>query len=181
MTRTNAYTLLCMLIRAFAVWSLVALLIALPSQLVTIRSMPNEAGADAVLPIVVSYMGLLGVVALLWLFAHKLARLALVRPQDQTFESDLAPTVWLGLAISAIGAWQLFNGLVDGGYWVVRLLGMRILTRDYPGMDSAPTADVQAQIVATVLQVILGLVCLLRGKGLAGWVHRMRYGGQADG
>lgn len=178
MTRTNAYTLLCVLIRAIAVWSLVALLIALPSQLVMIRS---TAGAMETLgPIVFTYLGLLVAIAFMWLFAHKLARLALVRPQDQTFDSDLAPAVWLGLAIAAIGAWQLFSGLIDGGYLITRWLVMRVLARDYAGLDAESTSDQWAQVVATALQVALGLVCLLRGKGIAGWVQRMRYGSHAD-
>lgn len=179
MTRTNAYTLLCVLIRAIAIWSLITLLIALPSQAVLFRSTPG--GMEAIAPIAVSYALLLIAIALMWLFAHKLARLALVRPQDQTFESDLAPTVWLGLAISAIGAWQLFGGLVDGGYWLTRWLSMRVLARDYPGLDAESGPEQLAQVVSIVLQMLLGLVCLLRGKGLAGWVQRMRYGAHADG
>ncbi|WP_158549266.1 hypothetical protein [Lysobacter silvisoli] len=37
-----------------------------------------------------------------------------------------------------------------------------------------------ADVASTALQGVLGLICLLRGKGLAGWVHRMRYGAYTE-
>lgn len=176
MTRTNAYTLLCVVIRAAAVYSLVALIVALPAQLQASAQMPGvERSASWIAAIAVA--GLI-VIALLWVYADQLARMTLARPQQQSFESDLAPSVWLGLAISAIGAWHLFAGLIDGVFWAVRILALRGLRNE--GYDPARYAlDVWPGVVATAMQFALGLICLLRGKGLARWVQRMRYGRDA--
>lgn len=176
MTRTNAYTLLCVAIRAAAVYSLVALIVALPGQLQASAQVPGvERSASWIAAAALA--GLI-VIALLWTYADKVARLALARPQQQSFDSDLAPTAWLGLAIGAIGAWHLFAGLVDGVFWAVRLLALRGLRNE--GYDPAQYAlDVWPGVAATATQFALGAVCLLRGKGLARWVQRMRYGRDA--
>lgn len=176
MTRTNAYTLLCVAIRAAAVYSLVALIVALPGQLQASAQMPGvEHSASWIAALALT--GLI-VIALLWVYADKFARLALARPQEHSFDSDLAPSVWLGLAISAIGAWHLLAGLIDGVFWAIRLLALRGLRNE--GYDPAQYAlDVWPGVAATAMQFALGLVCLLRGKGLARWVQRMRYGRHA--
>lgn len=173
MTRTNAYTLLCVVIRAVAIASLLSFLIALPGQLSAARTVSGiENWATG---IAVTFLVTLMLIGALWLFADKLARLALASPREQVFESAIEPEVWLGLAISAIGAWHLFAGLVDGCYWLMRLFVLRAIELELHTTDVAPP-DFWAGVVATVAQAVLGLVCMLRGKGLARWFQRMRYG-----
>ncbi|RDZ26955.1 hypothetical protein [Lysobacter silvisoli] len=102
MTRTNAFSLLSVAIRAVALWSLISLLVVGVSRIFGLRQMVDDGGW--LLMAGAAFMLALGAVALLWLFADKIARLTLARPQDQSFDSDLEPAVWLGLAISIIGA-----------------------------------------------------------------------------
>lgn len=179
MTRTNAFTLLCVAIRAIALWCLISFLVVAATQVTALHSVASGDGEimavfAAVLVVV------LGLIAVLWLFADKIARLALVRPQDQTFESDLEPAIWLGLAISAIGAWHLFSAVTGAGYLAIRWLGLQLIAREQPGLDASLDAEGVTRLASFILQGVLGLVCLLRGKGLAGWVHRMRYGRHAE-
>ena len=169
MTRTNAYSLLCMIIRAVAVWSLGKMAISLPGMLVALRETGSGFGAGWFL----ASIGLeVLVIAVLWLFADKLAKLALTRPQDVTFESDMAPATWLGLLLSGIGAWFLFGGVINALYLVVRWF-MALRTSGY---GSAIDPETVAQTAATVLEIALGAAMLLRGRGLSRWIHRLRYG-----
>ena len=99
MTRTNAFTLLCIAIRAVIVWVAANSLVGVPSLLFAIRRGEMPLGSEGTsLAIMATVLGLL---ALAWLFADKLARLALSSPNEQVFESDLEPRVWLGLATAA--------------------------------------------------------------------------------
>jgi hypothetical protein len=111
-------------------------------------------------------------IAAMWLFADKLAKLALVRPQDMAFDSNMAPSAWLGILVSAIGAWFFFEGVILTIYQATRWM---ILLRHGPeGNPVYP--DTWADIASVVGQLIVGAVLVLRGQGLSRWIHRMRYG-----
>ncbi len=177
MTRTNAYTLLCMVIRAIAIWALLKFAIGVPSLALAFRSQEDPG-----LPLGWVLTGcavLMVLVALLWLFADKLAKLALVRPQEQVFESTLEPAAWLGLAISAIGAWNVFDGIVNLLYGFPRWLLMARLPGELTlenGLDQGLGDGLSA-----LVQIGLGLFCLLRGPGLSRLVNRLRYGQAVGG
>ena len=176
MTRTNAYSLLCMAIRAIAVWALVKLAIGIPSTMVALRALPDTG--EAVRYTLLGDAGLAVAVVLLWLFADKIAKLALVRPQDPVFESTLEPAVWLGLMISGIGAWNAFDGVINLVYELPRWL---LYARMPGGLDLSSGFDqVLGNAMASVTQVVLGMACLLRGPGLSRWINRMRYGSHAS-
>lgn len=173
MTRTNAFTLLCVAIRAVIVWVGANALVGVPAILFAVRQgeMPL-GGMGTSLAVMAATLVLLG---LAWVFADKLARLALSGPREQVFESDLEPRAWLGLAISVIGAWFLFVALKDGAYLLMRWL---LVSRAMPG---ALTLDngldhLLPDAVATVFEAALATVFLLRGRGIAHLIHRWRYG-----
>jgi len=172
-TRTNAYTLLCIAIRAVIVWVAANALVGFPALLLAIRrgEMPLGSGGTS-LAIVATVLGLL---ALAWLFADKLARLALSSPTEQVFESDLEPRVWLGLAISVIGAWFLFVALKDAAYLSVRWV---IFSRAQPGSLTLDNGldQLLPDAIATVFELVLATVFLLRGRGISNLIHRWRYG-----
>jgi len=172
-TRTNAYTLLCIAIRAVIVWVAANSLVGVPSLLFAIRRGEMPLGsAGTSLAIMATVLGLL---ALAWLFADKLARLALSSPKEQVFESDLEPRVWLGLAISVIGAWFLFVALKDAAYLLVRWV---IFSRALPGSLTLDNGldQLLPDAVATVFEAVLAMVFLLRGRGISNMIHRWRYG-----
>jgi hypothetical protein len=177
MTRTNAYTLLCMVIRAVAVFTAASFVISLPRFVVGLR---NQALADGTMTfVVIAMLAVVLIVGVLWLFADKIARLALVRPQDQVFESSLEPVAWLGIAISSIGAWNLFAGLTDALYLLTK---WQVLSRfEEQGMGDAGLAELVPDGVATIAQILLALVFLLRGPGLSRLFHRLRYGEATHG
>ena len=173
MTRTNAYTLLCVAIRAVIVWVAANALVGVPALLIAIRRGEMPLGTEGTsLAIMATGLGLL---VLAWLFADKLARLALSSPKDQVFESDLEPREWLGLAISVIGAWFLFVALKDAAYL---LLQWMILSRATPGTLSLDNGlhQLLPDAIATVFEAVLATVLLLRGRGMSYAIHRWRYG-----
>ena len=172
MTRTNAFTLLCMTIRAVVVWVFASTLMMLPSAIFAIRSQGDREG----LAILAAVTGIsLLVMALAWLFADKLARLALARPQDQVFESHLEPEAWLGLAISAIGAWFLFVALKDAAYLAFQWLMLSRAEVNVWDTHADPSGWL-SNVVATVFEIVLAALFLLRGQGLARLFRRWRYG-----
>ncbi|UBB25879.1 hypothetical protein LAG73_01955 [Pseudoxanthomonas japonensis] len=105
MTRTNAYTLLCVAIRAVVVWFSASLLLMIPGLMIAMRDGTYQGDAiwlglaAILLPVLVP--------GLAWLFADKLARLALARPQEPAFESRIrAP-----LALWPTGSGEVRSGL----------------------------------------------------------------------
>ena len=173
MTRTDAFTLLSMLIRAIALWAACGLLIGLPAALFAMRNnqfLGADGGYWSTLP---ALAGIVLLLVLVWLFADKIARLALVRPRDQVFESAMEPQAWLGLAISVIGAWYLFGGLKDLAY----LLPRWFLYSRAPGpLSSEAWEQMMPELFAIVFELVLASIFLLRGPGLARLVHKLRYG-----
>jgi hypothetical protein len=172
MTRTNAFTLLCVAIRAIVVWVFASTLMSFQTVFFVMRSQGDREGlANIAIAAGISLV----VMGLAWVFADKLARLALARPQDPVFESHLEPQAWLGLAISAIGAWFLFVALKDMAY-----LGFQWLMLSRAQVNvwdvRADTSDWLSNVVASVFELGLATVFLLRGQGLARLVHRWRYG-----
>lgn len=88
MTKTNVHSLLCVVIRAIAVWAMLRLLIGVPSTVVVaMRNTPDQGMGSGIVYGLFAVIFVLTVLA--WIFADKLARLTLVRPQGQVFESDL--------------------------------------------------------------------------------------------
>ncbi|WP_158984413.1 hypothetical protein [Lysobacter panacisoli] len=159
-----------MIIRAVAVWSLGKVALSIPGMLIAVRESPSSGFGPGWL---LASIGLeVLIIAALWLFADKLAKLALTRPQEVAFESSMDPATWLGLLLSAIGAWFFFGGVVTAFYMAVRWFVVIRMYREYGAMD----ADTFANIASTVLEIGLGALLVLRGQGLSRWIHRMRYG-----
>jgi hypothetical protein len=170
--RTDAFTLLSMLIRTVLIWVVAGVAVKLPALLIAMRAngyMDDESRIYAVVGAAVTT----ALLSLSWLFADKIARLTLVRPRDQVFESDLEPGVWLGIAISVIGAWYLFGGLKDLAYLLPRWL---IYSRAPGPIPGHALQEIVPELFAVAFELVLAAVFLLRGQGLARWVQRMRYG-----
>lgn len=173
MTRTNAYTLLCVGIRTVAVYAVARVLLDLPQLYVSLRR--SDAGGELLVPVLGATLLVIPVAGVLWLFADKVARLALSRPGELVFDSDLDARTWLGLAISAIGAWFLFNGVVDLFYLLSKWILVLRVQEDAVLVEEGVRLMLP-DVVATLLEMALAVVFLLRGQGLSRWFHRMRYG-----
>jgi hypothetical protein len=173
MTRTNTFTLLCVAIRVFALWLAMGLVLMLPGLAVGMQGMADGGLSPWLLGIPL-VAGLL-VAAVLWLFAEKLARLALASPDEHVFESDLDASTWLGIGLSLLGAWYFFGALIDGAGLLVRALQVAQMREQFSGMEAPPGFG--SEVAGTSLQALLGIVLLLRGRGLAALLHRLRYAG----
>lgn len=175
MTRTNAYTLLCVAIRAVVVWVAASALVALPAMLYVVRD-GDITGEGRGLGLTLAVSAVVFVLLLLaWLFADKLARLTMASPREPVFESTMEPSAWLGLAISVIGAWFLFVALKDAAYLLIRWV---VVSRNMPGAFTLDNGldQLLPDALALAIEAILALVFLLRGRGLANLIHRWRYG-----
>lgn len=177
MTRTNAFSLLCVVIRVFAFWILVKLAFQLPRLTVAVY----RATLDDTNPWIFAIPVVAGLLlaALLWLFAEKFARLALTRPQDHVFESDLDASTWFGLILAGIGAWYFFVGLFDGASLGIQAFVYESMSREYGRMDLP--SDYKVLVARAVLQLVLGAILVLGGRGLAALLHKLRYAGLRRG
>jgi hypothetical protein len=173
MTKTNAYTLLCVAIRAVVVWVAATSLVGLPLAIHAARSGASDGPSGWLMLLAAGVI--FSVLALVWLFADKLAKLALSRPQDPAFESNLEPREWLGLAISIIGAWFLFVALKDGAYLSIRWIAISRTTQGSLTLDNG-LGELLPDAIALVIEVGLAMGFLLRGPGIANLIHRWRYG-----
>lgn len=169
-TRTNVFTLLCVVIRAITAWVALTLLAGLPGLFVAMDRMRSEDGSSAAPTFAIAAVGMLIVLALAWVFADKLARVALVSSKSQVFESDVSPSDWLAFALASVGAWHLFTGLVAAVRVIARVLALSPLS-DYP-----QTGDVGLvpDLAALVVQLGLALALLIGAPGIARLVTRLR-------
>lgn len=172
MTRTNAYSLTCVAIRALSLFGGVAVAVWMLVGMVSI--LRSEADSGAGVSLVLAGVGLT-VLALLWTFAGNLARMTLANPNEPLFESDMEPAQWLDLAMSIIGIWYAFDALRDAASLLLRWV---ILSRSdlvEMGMET-PWAGMFEDAFAIGVQLLLACLLLFRREGLRRWIHRARYG-----
>lgn len=168
MTRTNAFSVLCVFIRTFALWMVAAVVISLPSLMVASR----ESRTDTFTMMGLVFAAVAVVFAMpLWIFADKVAKLALARPQQQVFESDISPSEWQSLAFSVVGAWQAFEGLIALLTHVVALFANGIFSGGSP-VGYSFLQD--SRLIAAILRLVLGCVLLFGARGLVGLLRRYR-------
>lgn len=164
-TRSNAFSLLVVLVRAGALYTLIAALTRLAPLLW------DNVRLDMLGPTLVGVTVLVAVGAVLWLFADVVARAALAGPHAPRFESTLDYGQWQALAFSLLGLWLAANGLLDlvwngvAVWWAGREYGARI---------ERMAAHQIAAIVSSALQLALGIALLLGHRGLVGLLARLR-------
>jgi len=175
MIRTNAYSILCVFIRTFAMWLFVTTVVALPLIFVTASQWdPQRKWIYFLIGTGISMV----VATLVWIFADKLAKLALARPQQIIFESDIAASEWQTVAFSVVGLWQAFAGIVG---LTIHLAGMLVVQ---PQMAAAGYPNLWppkfvGDVAASCVQLILGLGLMFGSRGLVGLVRRYRHIGYA--
>ena len=170
MTKTNAYSILCVFIRTFAMWFLLRSLIGLPGALDTAKRF-DPRHLTLILGIGVALPVTLGI--LIWLFADKLAKLALARPQQQVFESDISVAEWQAIAFSVVGIWNVVVAMVDLTRRGIQILLMRSVTAEDGAIALWPDG-MTAELIGLGMQLLLGLVLLFGARGLVGLIGRYR-------
>lgn len=164
-TRSNAFSLLVVLVRAGALYMLVAALTRMAPLLW------DQVRLEMLGPLLTGVAVLVAVAAVLWLFADVVARAALAGPEEPRFESTLDYGQWQALAFSLLGLWLAANGLLDlvwngvAAWWASREPGARI---ERLGRTSF------AAFVTSALQLAIGIALLLGHRGLAGLLARLR-------
>lgn len=164
-TRSNAFSLLVVLVRAGALYLLVAALTRLAPLLW------NQVRLEMLAPMLTGVVVLFAFGAVLWLFADVVARAALAGPGEPRFDSTLDYGQWQALAFSLLGLWLAATGLLDlvwnavAVWWASRESGARI---------ERLGADQFAAIVSSAVQVALGIALLLGHRGLVGLLARLR-------
>ncbi len=170
-TRTDVHSLLTILVRAAALCLLVYAL-AYGAQLFVMAAQ-NEWHASYLLGIIGPAV-LVIVAVLLWLFADVLLKLSLSRRDAPVFESDLAESQWQGIVFSGIGLWFVASELVALTHWLVRVL----LARNHPDAELLDRwispEELIAEPVAIAVSLTIGLLLLLRARGLVGLLARIR-------
>lgn len=177
MTRTNAYSILCVFTRAFAMWIFVATVVAMSTTFHTVSQWDPQNKwtyflIGNALPMTVA--------VLVWIFADKLARLALARPQQIVFESDIAASEWQAVAFSVVGLWQAFAGIVG---LTIHLAGMLMAHAQLQSANASADWPPQyiGNLVASGVQLLLGLALMFGSRGLVGLIRRYRQVGYAQG
>lgn len=174
MTRTNACTLLCVGIRVVAIWLLAEVVMLLPT-LVMMNVQQTPPTDVAAWPFAIPVVAGVVIAAGLWVFAARLARLAVSGSTDLVFESDLDASTWLGIGLSLIGAWCVLGAVVEGVTLLVRAIVLARMRHDYPGMATPP--GFAEDVGRAVVRLLLGAGLLLRGRGLSALLYRLRYAG----
>ena len=173
MTRTNAYSIFVVLLRAAALWLACGSLLTLPGLLV--RPADVSGMQDGVWIPLAGVGALVLLAALVWVFADKLGRLVMARPQQPVFESELPIEQWQMLAFSVVGLWLVVAGLGDLVFFAVRAFVVLRLVPDAESYELPP--DNLASVVASAAQLGLGLALVIGNGGLVGMLRRWRQAG----
>lgn len=167
MVRTNAFGILVVLLRTGAVWLFCKTVLSLPGFLATAAQYEAKWTLLAVL---VPF----GIALVMWAFADRIAQLAMVRPNQPVFESDLPAAEWQALAFAVVGLWQAVLGLLDLFYFAMRwLIGRRVMEE----VGAEWPADEVAMVLAAGLQLAVGLGLMLGGRGVVALLRRWRFAG----
>lgn len=165
MTRTNAFTMLCVLIRAGAALFFASTMVQLVGVLASDVGRHWESWSDSN---AIAAFGVPVFVAILfWFFPDWLARVALARKTGEVFESDLDATAWQAIVNAGVGLYFIGEGLA----WAPRQLILLFMH----ARGATPLPDGFGPGVAvTVTKLFVGVVLLLGARALALWLERIR-------
>ena len=169
MTRTNAHTILCVIIRAFAAWGAVMLLL----QLIMMLQMPPQAYADW--PLWMRWFAWLFSISLLglgWLFPDWLARVALFRRTQETFESDIDAQGLLAIALATVGAVIAIDAVVDITRTLLFYADALHKARD---SETSLPPSLGMLLGPEVVGLVVSIGLLLGARGIASVIHRVRH------
>lgn len=155
--------------RLLSVYVMFGLVQTLPG----IASMTTQ-GADPMLLVLYALSIALGfgVCALLWFFPLTVARKLLPVMREPRSEQTIDASIALSLGIALIGVWFLAKGLVDASYW----LTLFVLSRQAAETGFDWSSDQIANMLATVVELILSMCLLLGHAGIKRLIYKFRYG-----
>lgn len=110
--------------------------------------------------------------AALWVFPLTVARKLLPVMREPRSEQAIGASVALSLGLTLIGVWVLAFAVSSGIYWLTMILQVRELAAT--GYDWQP--EQVANIVATLVEFVIGLWLIFGNAGLSRLLYRFRYG-----
>jgi len=167
MTRTNAFTMLCVLIRAGAALLFAMSVTGLVSMFAANIGRWSETWSDWW--IVWSYGLPFFASVLFWLFPDWLARIALARRTGEVFESDLDAEAWQAIVNGGIGLYFIVQAL---GWGAREILLALMHARN--GSSTPLPEDFAVNLATTLVTLAVGFGLLLGARGIAQWVGRLR-------
>jgi len=170
--KTSLYTILCIVIRLGVVIIGIQLLIGLPGWLYAVHQ--NASAIDTYAPLAIWALILL-IAFVLWLYPGLLARAAANRSANEVFESPISSQEIMYIAFAVLGAYFVLKGLWSATYDGLRLA---LLTKIAGTLEGFGPERIKSwiSIGSDCVAVALGIALVLRARGLAELVQRLRYG-----
>lgn len=171
--QTSFYTLLCIVIRIVALAMALMYLVELPAQL-AFHAHGNSPKLIAA-AMLGSHVAMIVVAFVLWLYPGMLADLATTRAAREPFESSIDATDLQRIGFAVVGIWFVVDGFSDTLYVVGEIVGLRAQL----GSDS-PSSPQWPGLFAGISAMAAGGVLTLGSRGLARFLHTLRYGSPAQ-
>lgn len=170
MTRTNAHTILCVMIRGFAAFGALQLLL---QGFYMFRLPRDDYAGWPWWALWGAYLVAIVLLAALWMFPAWLARLAGTDRNAETFESDIDARGWLGIAIAVVGLVVAIDAAVS---FTRSFVFYREALRAARESGSLSSPSLAGFLAPDAVGFLFGVACMLGSTGIAGIVHRFRYG-----
>ena len=170
--KTSLYTVLCLVVRGFALSFLIGLLTTLPGVLAAASGTPDATTKLYVLV----YLGVCAIGAFaLWLYPGLVARLASSRAAHEPFESSVGAIDLQRIAYAVVGAWFALSAIGTLAWTVLRIAMAQRMSANY---GVAPDYGWDA-LVAPAVTFAAGIALALGSGGLARLARSARYASPA--
>jgi len=107
---------------------------------------------------------------LLWRFPLSVASKLIPEIQHQDQRPTLSSIEIQTIAFSILGVWVLTTSIRDSFYWITFVYQIKKTGLRYEVLPPDKVGD----IVATIIELIIGFYLLFGSRGLAGFIHRIR-------
>lgn len=159
-------------VRLFSIFLVLGALRQLPGT-IALFSLDMDRGLVALTLLLLLLGALVGV--LLWFFPLSVARRLLPVMREPRSEQSMDARVALTVGLTLIGVWVLAYALVDVAYWLTLFVRTR-----HPGAVYFEWSHEQvANVVATLVELLVAIWLIFGASGIRRLVHRYRHGAEA--
>lgn len=156
-------------VRLFAIWLLVSVVRHVPHMWQTNQSLADASSVYVAIALVTGLTFLLA--AVLWFFPLTVAK-TLIPSSSKTDYVQLPLEQAQSVGFTLLGLWVLVNAVPDSFYWLFMLYQASI---PETLLNLGPSH--RADIVSTVIEVVLGIWLLFGARGLLGLLRWARTSG----
>lgn len=159
------HQILIVAIRLLAIFWLLGVLAQLPVLVVTLDNVRSPLHTTVI------WVGIqFAISVVLWFFPATFASMLLRAGKTPTPTGDVPFDEWRSLCFVAIGIFMLARAIPDFAYWIIVATGHEPQAADF-------TLDQKASVVATILEVAIGVALVLGATGLGSLIQRLRRAG----